>query len=119
MQDLYLSSNRMMASRGHVPSLDGLRALSILLVIAAHFWAPEIVPGGLGVYVFFVISGFLITRLLLTEHKSTGRVSVTMFYARRVLRLYPALVVYIAVVILLSIATGRNYNWMEPLSALA
>ena len=119
MQHLFLSSNQMAAAPGTVPSLDGLRAISILLVLSAHFIASEVIPGGLGVYLFFVISGFLITRLLLTEYKSTGDISILMFYMRRALRLYPVIVLYIACIIGLDIATGRLYNLLEPLSALA
>ncbi|HYZ24621.1 MAG TPA: acyltransferase [Rhodopila sp.] len=118
MQRLFLSSDQMAAARGTVPSLDGLRAISIMLVLAAHFVDPGIFPGGLGVYVFFVISGFLISRLLLTEHKSTGQISIPMFYMRRVLRLYPVIVAYIICVIGAHIATGRPYNLLEPASAL-
>jgi peptidoglycan/LPS O-acetylase OafA/YrhL len=77
----------------HVPALDGVRAVACLLVIVFHTWSVA-APGGLiGVDLFFVLSGFLITTLLLDEHRLTGRISLARFYARRALRLLPALVV--------------------------
>ena len=76
---------------GYVPALDGLRALSVCAVIAYHAgWSA--LPGGyLGVEVFFVISGFLITTLMLEERESSGRVSLRQFWIRRFRRLMPAL----------------------------
>jgi peptidoglycan/LPS O-acetylase OafA/YrhL len=117
MQHLYLAPAEMSARRGSVPSLDGLRAISISLVLLAHF-VNKAIPGGLGVYVFFVISGFLITRLLLAEQAATGTVSLKMFYARRICRLYPVIIVFAAFVILFDIALGRPFNYLEPASAL-
>ena len=60
------------AGYGFIPGLDGLRALSVLIVIAAHMGFEHIVPGGFGVTMFFFISGFLITRLLLAESEAKG-----------------------------------------------
>ena len=79
------------ASFGFIPGLDGLRALSVLIVLIAHMGLNHIVPGGFGVTVFFFISGFLITRLLIAEQESGGRVNLSKFYTRRLIRLYPAL----------------------------
>jgi peptidoglycan/LPS O-acetylase OafA/YrhL len=78
------------------PDVEGLRAVAVLLVIASHVTG---VPAGgyVGVDVFFVISGFLITGLLLREHARTGRISLRDFYARRVRRLMPAAVLVLAV----------------------
>jgi len=71
--------------------IDGLRAIAILTVVAFHAF-PEVFPGGfIGVDVFFVISGFLITSILQQE-MDAGRWSLASFYARRVLRIFPALV---------------------------
>lgn len=71
--------------------IDGLRAIAILTVVAFHAF-PEVFPGGfIGVDVFFVISGFLITSILQQE-MLTGRWSLTSFYARRILRIFPALI---------------------------
>ena len=84
-----------------IPSLDGLRAISIIAVTLAH-WLPEIgtplseswkwvkLLGAPGVNIFFVISGFLITNLLLKELQKTGRISLSGFYIRRSLRIIPA-----------------------------
>jgi peptidoglycan/LPS O-acetylase OafA/YrhL len=74
---------------GHVPALDGVRGVAILLVLVSHIgWAP----GGLmGVDVFFALSGFLITTLLLEERFRTGSVDLRAFYIRRARRLLPAL----------------------------
>ena len=78
---------------GHRPELDGIRGLSILLVFIHHVYSP-LMPGGfLGVDVFFVLSGFLITSLLLTEWDRTGSISIKDFYIRRALRLLPAITV--------------------------
>ena len=75
---------------GRVPALDGLRGIAILLVLGWH--ADALLPGGaLGVDLFFVLSGFLITSLLIEEHHLTGRVSLLGFYRRRALRLLPGL----------------------------
>ncbi|MCU1537994.1 MAG: acyltransferase 3 [Humibacillus sp.] len=74
-----------------IDGLDGLRALAIVSVLIYHF-DPAWLPGGfLGVDVFFVVSGFLITTLLVREHQRTGRVSLSSFWVRRARRLLPAL----------------------------
>jgi len=79
------------AQYGHIPGLDGLRAISVLIVVVAHMGFQNIIPGGFGVTVFFFISGFLITRLLLAESEKKGKVELGKFYMRRAIRLYPAL----------------------------
>ncbi len=81
---------------GYLPALDGLRALSIAAVLLYH--DDELIPGGyLGVDVFFVLSGFLITSLLFKEWHETGRIVLRRFYLRRALRLFPALAALLAV----------------------
>ncbi|GIK83283.1 MAG: acyltransferase [Alphaproteobacteria bacterium] len=81
-----------------LPTVQGVRAIAVILVVLFHAW-PAIVPGGyVGVDVFFVISGFLITRLLLREVEATGRIDFVAFYARRLRRLLPALVVVVLAV---------------------
>ena len=75
----------------YIPALDGLRALAVLGVIAYHMgmaWAPG---GLLGVTVFFVLSGYLITSLLLIEWDNTGTINLPQFWLRRVKRLFPAI----------------------------
>lgn len=113
----YLTDAEMSARFGNVPCLDGLRAVSIVIVLLAHF-ASKIFPGGFGVLVFFVISGFLITRLLFAELKARQHVSLRNFYVRRFLRLYPAISAYTLVVVLVFHFTQMPINWVEPLSAL-
>src|SRR5678816_1344035 len=75
------------------PSLDGLRALSIVPVIWHHSTPRQLEgvlgKGPLGVHLFFAISGFLITTLLLRERRATGAISIAGFYARRSLRIFP------------------------------
>lgn len=74
----------------HIASLDGLRGVSVLAVVVFHV-NEDLLPGGyLGVSVFFTLSGFLITRLLLRETGSTGTISLRQFYDRRFRRLLPA-----------------------------
>ena len=70
------------------PALDGLRGLALTWILAYHFTAGDrVLPGGwVGLDVFFVLSGFLITAVLLDEQRTTGRVSLRRFYARRARR---------------------------------
>ena len=77
----------------HVPALDGIRGLAVAVVVLYHF-APNLLPAGfIGVDVFFVLSGFLITSLALREHEATTKVSSGDFYMRRARRLLPAAIV--------------------------
>jgi peptidoglycan/LPS O-acetylase OafA/YrhL len=78
---------------GYKPALDGLRAFAILPVLLFHGGAPGFRWGYIGVDVFFVISGYLITSILLNEYVRRGKISFLAFYRRRALRLLPALVV--------------------------
>ncbi len=96
-----------------IPSLDGIRAISVLIVVVSHAGLGEVVPGGLGVTVFFFLSGYLITTLMLTENESTGRINILNFYARRVFRLMPPLFVTLA------IAYGLTYFGFLPGSITA
>jgi peptidoglycan/LPS O-acetylase OafA/YrhL len=79
----------------HLPGLDGLRAVSVFVVIVYHF-GINAVPGDLGVSGFFVLSGFLITWLLLRELQGAGTISLPQFYARRFLRIFPAYYAFLA-----------------------
>ena len=83
---------------GYRPELDGLRGLAVMAVMAYHCDLRRFIPGGfLGVDLFFVLSGFLITALLLREHRRSGRIHLPRFYLRRALRLFPALFVMLVV----------------------
>ncbi len=83
---------------GHEPALDGLRGVAVAIIVAYHL-DPRAMPGGpLGVDLFFVLSGFLITSVLIDEHASTGTIRVRAFYVRRARRLFPALAVFLVVV---------------------
>jgi peptidoglycan/LPS O-acetylase OafA/YrhL len=107
-------------TRGRVPSLDGLRAISILLVLVGHLAGTRYFPfktesypldfGNLGVRVFFVISGFLITGLLLKEMERDGRVSLPHFYFRRTLRIFPA-----ALVLIGALVVADALGWVQLL----
>ncbi|MGY0560318.1 acyltransferase family protein [Luteimonas sp. A277] len=91
-------------SIGFRPEIQGLRAIAVLVVLVFHLW-PGALPGGyVGVDVFFVISGYLITGLLLREAERDGRISILGFYAKRIRRLMPAAtLVLVAVAICISI----------------
>jgi peptidoglycan/LPS O-acetylase OafA/YrhL len=73
----------------HIPSLDGLRAVSFLLVFAGHTGLDHYIPGGLGVTIFFFLSGFLITTLMRAEYARNGFVNLRHFWLRRALRILP------------------------------
>jgi peptidoglycan/LPS O-acetylase OafA/YrhL len=116
-------------TRGQIPSLDGMRAISILLVVAAHAAGTRGFPqfpflgviareGGVGVEVFFVISGFLITTLMLREVARTGGVHIGGFYYRRVLRILPAYACLLAVVAALQLLGAVQVAGRDWLAAL-
>jgi peptidoglycan/LPS O-acetylase OafA/YrhL len=86
-----------------IPSLDGLRSLAVLFVICNHAKVPYL-PEGRGVLTFFVMSGFLITWMLLNEAEKYGSISIPRFYMRRVLRIFPAFYVFMLVQYLAQLA---------------
>jgi peptidoglycan/LPS O-acetylase OafA/YrhL len=88
----------------HVPGFDGLRAVALLAILAFH-QGYELARGGfLGISSFFTLSGFLVTTLLLAEWSQDGRVSVGRFWERRARRLFPALALVLAAVVVLQVA---------------
>lgn len=99
----------------HIPALDGLRAFAVAAVIAYHAGGP--VPGDLGVAFFFVLSGFLITHLLLEEHRTSGTVSLRQFYVRRTLRIFPAYQAFVAAS--WAADTVLGHPWPAALTAAA
>jgi peptidoglycan/LPS O-acetylase OafA/YrhL len=95
----------------HRRDIEGLRAVAVLLVVLYHCGVPFLPGGYVGVDVFFVISGFLITGLLLRERERTGRISIRAFYGRRIRRLLPAALLVTVVTV------GAAYRWLPPLRA--
>ena len=91
-----------------MPALDGLRALAVMAVIVYHADAAWLPGGYLGVEVFFAISGYLITALLITEFDRTDRIDFVDFWKRRAKRLLPALGVLLIGVALLAMFTARD-----------
>jgi peptidoglycan/LPS O-acetylase OafA/YrhL len=89
-----------------IVGIDGVRAYAVVAVIAAHCHVFWLHGGGVGVDMFFGISGFLITFLLIGEHRKFGRIDLRKFWLRRVLRLFPALLLVVLVVALLAIAAS-------------
>lgn len=89
----------------HRPDLDGIRAFAVLAVIFSHTGIAAANSGWMGVDAFFVLSGFLITTLLLAERDRTGAISLPRFYLRRALRLYPALIAVL-------VAGVVAYRWL-------
>ena len=91
------------------PALDGVRALAVVAVLLFHAGVPGFDGGYLGVSVFFTLSGYLITSLLLSEFDTTGRIDLGAFYARRMRRLLPASVLCVAVIVVLAWLT----DWFD------
>ena len=122
---------------GHaIPSLDGLRAIAVLFVVLGHSQAwrlrfafiQPLRDGGLGVTIFFVISGFLITQLLLRDLNETGQVRLKRFYIKRAFRIFPPFYAYLAVVGVLvflnldplplySMLSAATFTWNYSLDA--
>lgn len=106
-----------------IPSLDGLRAISIACVLLAHlsgtrfFFSSPVFElyGNFGVRVFFVISGYLITSLLVNEREKSGTISLRQFYIRRVYRIFPAAYVFMMVAIL---ARWKSLSWPNMVAAV-
>lgn len=115
---------------GHLRQLDGIRGVAVALVVIYHSayltygWGPRPFPGGfIGVDLFFALSGFLITRLLLAELGRTGGIDVARFLLRRLRRLVPALVVMVGVIIVaipvLGGDLGGDAAWRSAAGSLA
>lgn len=99
----------------YIPSLDGLRALAVIAVIFYHMGFPWAKGGLLGVTVFFVLSGYLITGLLISEFDSTKTIDLAHFWLRRVRRLVPAIVtVVVCVTVLCTLFNHVLLTKMRP-----
>lgn len=102
-----MNARTLPASLGYRPALDGLRGIAIALVVTSHIHRDWIGLGIVGVVLFFALSGFLITTLMVEEHRRAGRIEFPAFYRRRALRLFPALTVYLLTVTPLTM-------WLRP-----
>jgi peptidoglycan/LPS O-acetylase OafA/YrhL len=89
----------------HRPALDGLRTVAVYLVVLFHSELTWMRGGFIGVDLFFVLSGFLVTNVMLAEHRTTGSIQLRRFYARRVRRLLPAALIAIVLICLLASVT--------------
>ncbi len=106
-------------TNSYMPGLDGLRALSVFAVIAYHL-GSGLAPGGLlGVNLFFVLSGYLITGILLSQIKSQGRINIADFWLRRIRRLYPALLAMLAGLAIWALLfdPARFVSWRQEMLA--
>ena len=100
-----------------LPALDGLRAVGAFLVVFYHF-GFKFISGGLGVLIFFVLSGFLITWLLLKEEERFGDISLRNFYSRRALRIFPAFYCYWLLYVLMLAVRHRSVIWNQAIASL-
>lgn len=103
-----LTHNAYLAARRY-PALDGLRAVAAVMVVVFHYGGPswESVNGWIGVQMFFVLSGYLITTLALREEERDGRISLADFYIRRVFRIMPVYYTVLAMVVVLTYLRGQ------------
>ena len=97
-----------------IPSLDGIRACAVLLVILAHLGLRDRVPGNFGVTVFFFLSGYLITTLLRIEHDRRGGISFRDFYLRRALRILPPMYLVLGSAVALTLAGALPPAELRP-----
>jgi hypothetical protein len=104
---------------GYVPALDGARGLMTLGVMAAHT-RYLLLPGAvLFMDIFFVMSGYLITSLLIADYRKRGAIGFKKFYVRRFLRLYPALAIMLAALLIVAMLFSREFNMRLIDSAVA
>jgi len=98
-----------MKEKSHrIPSLDGLRAISILIVVISHFFYGQFtdrpyLTGNLGVRIFFAISGFLITNILINEFEKDSKINLKLFYFRRAFRIFPAYLFFLGFMMIFTI----------------
>src|ERR1700730_15385771 len=95
----------------YLPALDGLRAIAVMLVFLFH--TGHAAGGWVGVDIFFVLSGYLITSILLTEHERTGVINLLRFYGRRACRLLPALIIVIGVAVVIAFCLQNKVRDIE------
>jgi peptidoglycan/LPS O-acetylase OafA/YrhL len=96
------------------PAFDGVRACAVAAVVLFHLRLRPMRFGEIGIDLFFVLSGFLITSLLADEFRRTGTVRLRAFWRRRILRLYPALLTLVAVLVALATVTDNHVHYLYP-----
>src|SRR6266852_3814042 len=99
------------------PDIEGLRAVAVILVVLYHARLPFLQGGFIGVDIFFVVSGYLITSLLAKELNSSGGINLSRFYARRARRLLPALTLVVVIVCLIQAIIASPIAQMDVLRA--
>jgi peptidoglycan/LPS O-acetylase OafA/YrhL len=107
---------RRLHKSSHLPALDAVRGLAACMVVCAHILGP-VKLGNMGVLIFFVLSGFLITWLLLRELEQTQSTSIKGFYARRTLRIFPAFYVFWFICVLATALRHAPVRWAEAMCA--
>jgi peptidoglycan/LPS O-acetylase OafA/YrhL len=100
-------------SAGFSPEIQALRALAVMSVVVFHFWPLRITGGYVGVDVFFVISGFLITGQLVREYQRSGTLDLVRFWARRIRRLFPAALLVLLVTLGVAVALLPVQRWQQ------
>ncbi|HEY4366343.1 MAG TPA: acyltransferase [Steroidobacteraceae bacterium] len=105
-------------NRTYYPALDGLRAVAVMIVLVAHAHIRVVSSGGVGVDIFFVLSGFLITTILSAEAERRGNIDLRNFYIRRVLRLAPCLLLTTVVFAVLAYLQTQRWPWTQLAIAL-
>ena len=100
---------KLFLKRRYIRGFDGLRSLGVIFVILYHMFPQQVKGGYLGVVLFFVVSGYLITDLLLQEYKDNKQIDVIGFYRRRIKRLYPAMIFVILVTGLYTFLFQSNF----------
>jgi peptidoglycan/LPS O-acetylase OafA/YrhL len=99
-----------------IRELDGIRAIAVLIVFLSHLHLGNVIPGGLGVTIFFFLSGYLITSLLRAEGVTNGKIAYGAFYARRTLRIFPPLYITLGLSAL-AVAAGLVRTDVDPKAA--
>lgn len=108
----------MKADNSYVSYLDGFRGYAILFVLLSHFGLAQLDIAFLGVTLFFFVSGFLITKLMIVEFSKKDTISLKEFYIRRLLRLYPALILMLLVSIIVLLIHNYQIIWNDILSGI-
>lgn len=115
-----MASNSPSQGAFHIPSLDGLRAVAIMIVFLSHAGLSHVVPGLFGVTIFFFLSGYLITTLLRMECERDGGANLRQFFLRRTLRILPPFYLVLGAIALLGSIGFLSGSWQpEALAAQA